>query len=182
MATYEQGIKAYTKDLRVEERALRQRDPEAYGRIGMYKPIVNILINSVNELNLSKQELYTAMRKGPRGIQSYIGDHKEYIRDQVIRNVKKLSGQMYRRFDKLLKLINKYEKTIEKQDKKIDKQEKKIGGLEKKIKKDAKKLKQADKWQHKADTLDARIKVAKDYRMSANPPLDRDVMKYLRGR
>ncbi len=168
MATYDQRIRALARGYRSEERALA-RDP-AYGRIGIYKPIVNILIKSVNELNLNKQTIERAVQRGTVG--QYISDHKEYIKDQVIKNVRALGDKTYDRFERLLKLIAKYEKTVEKQDKKIEKQEKKIGGLEARLKK-------IDKT---AKINDERKEVARDYAMSTGPMPNRATMRFLRGR
>lgn len=170
MATYDQRIRALARDYRAEERALA-RNP-AYGRIGIYKPIVNILIQSVGELNLNKQTIERAVQRDKVG--EYLSSHKEYIKDQVIKNVRALGDKTYERFERLLKLIAKYEKTIEKQDKKIDKQGKKIGGLEATVKKLQKNSGQR--------ILDERKQVARDYTMSTGPIPDRATMRFLRGR
>lgn len=179
MGKYEQNITKYARGLGAEERELKARNPKAYGQIGVLRPIYNILINSVNELNINKNELVTAVNQGEAS--DYIREHKEYIRNQVIRNTKKLSGQMYRKFDKLLKLIDKYEKTIEQQEKKLNEQKKQIGGLEKRIQKDAEVIKKAKSLIRKTDRLEAFVKAIREYDTPCNElmPSNKD-MRYLR--
>ena len=180
MATYGQKVIKYAKDLRADERALKGIEPEAYGRIGMYKPIFNILINSAGELNLSPQTIVNAVNRGPRAVGKYISEHKEYIREQVA-TVKNLKGQMDRRFYRLLTLIDKYEGKIEKQGKKIEKQDKKIDGLEAKLKKDAKKVQKARSLISKNKRLDGFVKAIRDYDTSGSEPMpNKRDLDYLR--
>jgi len=181
-------VKALAKNYKAEEADIRKREP-AYGTVGVYKPIVNILINSVKELNLNKQDIYNAVNRGPNAVRTYINNHKDYIKNTIINQVRVLGNQMYGKFDKLLKLIEKYEKltdkqekTIDRQDKTIDKQDKKIDNLEAKIEKDAPLLKKARVYKAKADTLDACAQTAKGYHIPTTPKLSGHTMKYLRGK